>query len=367
MRMLLPRRGVLTAGAGLLVGCGADLKLSAGASYDDVLAAIDRTEFEIPQGSNHAPMTADALVASGQADRVASWVESYGRQLSFAASSGTVLSERSSALGVYARRFDWVSTFASELEQSSPRVVVSKAFSLLGPGLFAAGWHGLLRAAHAYRAVEREPTPATRRELANGLAFWAARFQELPGTPGASARSGLSITQALLEVPLVPSASRVSSGLISDQVGAVKSLTAFVTAVEAVDLRAQSSDDSLNALVKAAARLFVNVGGNDIVLLHAITGTSALRLLWPALDDDARRAAIGFAFRTVAAAYAVKAKGPQAFDPVASPTTSADALLEKGGARSDEHDIKLTEACVREFRAGGGEELLAAAEARLRP
>lgn len=364
--MPLTRRAVVAGGASLLTACGLDLKLAPGASYDEVLTAIDRTEFEIPQGSNHAPMTADALVASGRADRVASWVESYGRQLTSASSAGAVLTDRPAALGDYARRFDWVSTFAAELEQSSPRDVISKAFPLLGPGLFAAGWHGVLRAAHAFRAVEREDTPATRRELANGLAFWAARYQELPGTPGASARSGLTVTQALLEVPLVPSSARVSSGLISDQVAAVKSLSAFAPAIEAVDLRAQSSSDALNALVASAARLFVNVGGNDIVLLHAITGTSAVRLLWSALDDDARRAAIGFAFRTVAAAYAVKAKGPQAFDPVAAPSSSADALLEKGAARTDEHDIKLTEACVREFRAGTGDDVLSAAEARLR-
>ncbi len=351
----------------MLAGCGIDLKLSAQASYDEVLAAIDRTEPELGGGSNHAPMAADALAAGGRGDLVAPWVERYGARLQFASLTGAAidLAARPAALGDYSRRFDWVATFAAELQSSTPAQVFAQAWPLLGPGFFAAGWHGFLRAAHAFRAVQREDTPARRLELAHGLGFWAARHEVLPGAPGASPQSGLTVAQALAQVPLVPNASRVPNGLISEQVQAVKKLGAFAASVEAVDFAAHPPADALTELVAAAARLYVNDGSNDIVLLHGITGSAAVRLVWPALDEASQREALGYAFRAVAAAYAVKAKGPSAFDAVASPKHSADVLLERGLTREDEHDLKLAEACVRESRLGAPAEVLSAAERRL--
>ena len=51
----------------------------------------------------------------------------------------------------------------------------------LAPGLMAAATHGWLRTAHAVRGLGRRQTPERLAELARGLAYWAARYQEVPG------------------------------------------------------------------------------------------------------------------------------------------------------------------------------------------
>lgn len=366
---LLSRRHLLHSAALLgLGGCGLDLQLASSASYDDVLAAIDQTDFELGTGSNHAPMAADALVAGGRAERVADWVERYASRLKRVTTTGIAIApaDRAAALGVYERRFDWVATFVAELETRSPSEVLAQAWALLGQGYFAAGWHGFLRAAHAYRALTRQNSAARRLEFAHGLAFWAARFEALPGTAGASARTGFDVVSALRAVPLVPDHQRKPDGFIAEQVGVVRDLPSFAAAIDAVDLQAHDLETSLTDLAAAAARLYVNDGSNDIVLLHAVTGTSALKLVLATLEPTAQREALGVAFRAVAAAYAVKGHAASAFDAVPAATESADALLDRALARDDEHDIKLVEACVREARLGGPPEFLAAAQRRLR-
>lgn len=166
---MLSRRHVLHGAALLgLGGCGLDLQLASTASYDDVLTAIDRTDFEIGTGSNHAPMAADALVAGGRAERVADWVERYANRLQRVMTTGVAIApaERAGALGLYERRFDWVATFVAELETRSASEVFAQAWALLGQGYFAAG-----------------------------VAWVLARGARVPGTdstehPGATARIG---------------------------------------------------------------------------------------------------------------------------------------------------------------------------------
>ena len=48
-------------------------------------------------------------------------------------------------------------------------------------GLMAAATHGWLRTAHAVRSLTARETPERIAELARGLAYWAARYQEVPG------------------------------------------------------------------------------------------------------------------------------------------------------------------------------------------
>ena len=44
----------------------------------------------------------------------------------------------------------------------------------------AAAFHGVLRTGHATRALRQRETAARRNELAVGLGYWAARYEELP-------------------------------------------------------------------------------------------------------------------------------------------------------------------------------------------
>lgn len=364
--MKLDRRSVLVGGASLWgAGCSAplDLQLSPDASYDEVLEALLVTELEFGAFSNHGPMVADALVASGEPQRVATWVEQYGTSLLLRKPAGPLpLAERAAALGNFEQRAAWIATWEEAMRSLTPRELLVREWPTLGPGLVGALWHGLLRTAHAVRGLERADTDIRRRELAQGLGYWASRFQPLPGTPGARATAGLDVGQALARVPLVPVAERTRGGVVERQLDVLRDRADFIDAVEAVDLDAISVDGALTELVAAASRLFVNEGKHSILLLHAITGTSVLRLLLPWLDASMQRQAVGFAFQAVAGAHAIWSPSPAALDPIAPPTQSPEALFARAAQADDAHHIKLGEAGRRESPAGEHPDVLTALE-----
>ena len=48
-------------------------------------------------------------------------------------------------------------------------------------GICAAATHGVIRTGHAARSLEQRESPLRVRELAEGLGYWAATYEELPG------------------------------------------------------------------------------------------------------------------------------------------------------------------------------------------
>jgi hypothetical protein len=325
-----------------------DLKLSPNATYDEVLEALLKTELEFGEFSNHGPMVADALVASGKPERVASWVEQYGKDLLLRQPAAALPAEqRAAALGIWDRRAEWIAAYEEELLTIAPRELIAREWAKLGPGLVGALWHGVIRSGHAMRGLEREDNEVRRKELAQGLGYWAAKHQQLPGVPGARAVSGLDVTQALSAVPRVPEAERKTGVVVERELDVLEGRADFVDAVEAVDLDALPVEEALTQLVTAASRLFVNQGKRSIKLLHAITGTSVLRLIFPSLDAAQQRQAIGFAFQAVAAAHAAWS-GAKSWDAIAAPTRTMESLIAQAASSDDAHHIKLGEAARRE-------------------
>lgn len=339
-----------------------DLGLSASASYDEVLEALLKTELEFGNFTNHGPMVADALVASGKPERVAAWVEQYGKSLLLRQPAAALpADQRAAALGQFERRAEWIASYEEDLLTLSPREVVARDWAMLGSGLVAALWHGVIRAGHAARGLEREDNSIRRSELAHGLGYWAAKHQPLPGVPGARAVAGLDVTQALSAVPRVPEAERKTGVVVERELDVLQGRAEFVAAVEAVDLDALPLDEGFTQLIAAASRLFVNEGKRSIRLLHAITGTSVLRLLLPWLDSAQRRQALGFGFQAVAAAHAAWS-GAKSWDPLAAPTRAAQSLIDEAARSDDAHHIKLGEAAHRDSPAGEHPDLIKALE-----
>src|SRR5215831_14534171 len=83
------------------------------------------------------------------------------------------------ALGDYVRVADWIDFFTAELAEEPWADVVSRWLIRLGPGT-ALGLHGLVRVAHAVRALGRRDTLLRRRELAVALGYLAAVYETLP-------------------------------------------------------------------------------------------------------------------------------------------------------------------------------------------
>ncbi len=165
---------------------------------DEALERFALTDFEYAGGlANHGPMAAEALTVLGHGALTQGWVDVYAPRLA-ARKRGTPIaaSEQPEALGRPERLPDWAATFEAELAQLGWRELADVWLQRLLPGAFAGAGHGLLRVAHALRALAAEDTAPRRRELALGLAYWPGRLQRLPGLPGASPREGCGPQQA---------------------------------------------------------------------------------------------------------------------------------------------------------------------------
>ncbi|MCO4770789.1 MAG: hypothetical protein KDA24_12225 [Deltaproteobacteria bacterium] len=356
----LSRREILILlGAGL-VGCGVDLDLAPDATFDEVLDALHATAPLFDNGlANHGPMAAETLVELGLSDRVAAYIEDYASRLEWRGNDDLVTAaDRPASLGDTSRAEGWIAGYEAEVDGGvSALDLLRRDWAMLAPGLVGAGWHGLLRVAHAVRSLEREDTPSRHRELAHGLGLLGAAARPLPGTPESTPQ--LPPLAALAAVPVVSPASRVTSGYIVDRLAPVDDLEGFADAVNALDLEGVEATAAVSELCAAAARMYLDVGGRSIHLLHGVTGTSALRLLFGVLDEEARRLGLGYGFAALAALRAAHGADPTGESPPAG--TTETELRDAAAEASDEHAIKLIEAALREYAAAPNPELLAAA------
>jgi hypothetical protein len=240
--------------------------------------------------------------------------------------------------------------------------VVGEWVPRLLPGAVGAATHGLIRTGHALRGLGDADTQPRRLEVANGLAFWAASYEELPGPPLLIGHEG--VADALADMPYLPE-DAPSALLISDRVAAVAMIAdEFEQAVAslgwtgaAVDLLDQLATGGSVAYLRNAD------GGGAIGLLHAVTSPLACELVLPWLAEEDRDAALGYVWQAAAAlhvAYDIDRSSVVSTD---APTPAED-LVDRALASGDEHAIKLTEAALRSFgRSGAAVVLLAAADA----
>jgi len=338
------------------------------AVLDDALDALAGTGPEYdPYGlgfclSNHVPMVAETLCALGRPDAVLPAVEHYRRYLSPMPEPRTPITESTwrAALGKLDRVGDWWEFFSVELDDSSWVTVVDRWVATLAPGSYAV--HGLLRTAHAVRALGQSDTPARRNELAHALAYWAALFETLPESLHASSRLRPSEALTLLDQPDVED--RVNWMSFSEPIAAATSLPTFAYATDLVDLDCDPSDFLTDLTAAFAAALVTNAhtGTTSRGIVHGLTAGAATRLMLPHLSEETTRTALRYGWQVAAAFYAGLVVQPPAPDAVA-PLRTIDDLIDEAVACPDEHGVKVTEACLREYCITPNPVLLAAAHA----
>lgn len=341
---------------------------------DEALARLARTGPEWGGGlSNHGPMAAEALVALGRSEEVEPWLDGYLRRLDDRPGAGTPVDDATwrEALGVWGRVSDWEEYLHRQFAEAPWREVLNRWWPRLLPGIAAGATHGVIRTAHAARSLAAAEAagpaagggtvPATRTdELARGLAYWAARYFEVPSVHPAGT---LPPDRALAGVPTlhtpIPS-------LISDRVQEVAAAPGFVPAVAA--LRPPGDiDTALAGLTGTSARILLDHGrARHIAFIHAVTAPTAVRSILPLLPADLHRPSYEALWLTAAALYAGYRGDPGTGPlPVRPPVAPAD-LTDRAVANGDEHAIKLTEACLREWRQDADPVYLQAADATLR-
>ena len=342
-------------------------------------SALDETlEIMAPMGpdlsngfSNHAPMAIEAMCAMRRADAVMPWFERYRHALAPRRARVARLTDENwqAALGDSRRTEDWFEYFRNEFEERPWQSVLETWAARLAPGLMAAATHGVIRTGHAARAIAVEDTAARRRELADGLAYWAADYMPLPAERHAAASAMPS--DAIARVRMIPPELRSSQrGALTDAIAQLDSFAPFKDTLDAVDPTGDASV-FLSDLSATFTRVFL-ANAHDtyttIAFVHAVTGPSALRPMLPYMSDNAVHAALGYAWQAAAAMYSTfgtRADLSRIHIDEAK-AWNGDELFERAIACGDEHAIKFTEVCLREHALNPDPAFPAAADHAIR-
>lgn len=334
-------------------GASPDKPEARAALMDQALEMFARTGPEYGGGlANHGPMAAEALITLGRNDAVIPWVERYKRNLQDPPEARRSISSEDwrEALGNISRVGDWIAFFNHEMKEASWRLVLGQWLPRLAPGLVAAAAHGLIRTGHAARSLTERETEARRQELAQGLAYWAARYQLLPSAREARKSAGLKPSQAIKQVETLPAEQRGGRGLIADSLRRLDDFPPFAGVTDMVDPAGDPArfisdlTETFAAVYLANAQQF----GSVIAFIHAVTGPSAIRLLLPYVKPEETSNLLRYGWQMAAGLYAAFGRAPATSLPEGLEQSKED-LIDRAVATGDEHAIKFTEACLREY------------------
>jgi Questin oxidase-like len=318
---------------------------------DDALERLRHTGPEAADGApNHGPMAAEALVALGDDDDVPPWVDDYRRQLGPMPETLLPVTTQTwrDALGLHRRVGDWVVFFGLQLSAAPWPAVLTAWLPRLIPGAMAHGTHGLIRTAHAVRALEAAETPLRVEELAAALGYWAAYYQALPGVPHLT--GPYAIDQALEQIPRL---GRDYDWRVTppEFVRLLDTHPDFPRAVDALTAP-ETIAAALGTLTEVGARLYLTQASRyPLIFLHTVTGPVALRRLLPYLSPAMQHTAFAYVWQAVAAWTAAFASpAPMAVGPDDVPPVAASEIVAQSVATRDPHAIKFAEACLEEYR-----------------
>jgi hypothetical protein len=226
--------------------------------------------------------------------------------------------------------------------------------------MVGAALHGIIRAGQAVRSMGQDETPLRRNELAQGFAYWAARYYELPSA--AAVNGSLMPSSAARQLALMPPERRQNFGLITKGLLALKDEPDFPSVINAVDARGNASAFLSDLTRTFAGVLRSNAGdfGTAIAFVHSVTGPSAIRLLLPYVDDADAPELLRHGWQAAAALYTTFGVCPA--DESDGEAVEVDDLIDRAIATGDEHAIKFTEACLREHAVEPQSVFLAAAQ-----
>lgn len=316
------------------------------AMHDSALSSMAGIAPELRNGApNHAPMVIEALAALGRQQNVLPWLEHYRCRLAEGQQTSVVLDERQwpAARGRFDLLGEWQNLFRADLARSSWRELLGRWLPRLIPGSMAAGTHGVIRTAHAVRALRNEVTAARLDELAMALGYCAARYRTVGEAP--QLQGNLDLEAALRDLPLLePQIDR--RGPPPRIVRLLNERPEFTAAVNRL-APPRDISAALAALAEGGARLYLDgADRHPLVLLHAVTGPAAVHLLVADASPEVCRIAFSYVWQAVAA-WAAAFGGKLLRRTQEPPADSWGEIVADAIYLGDEHAIKLTEACLR--------------------
>lgn len=279
--------------------------------------------------SNHVSMGLYSLFALGGNDeRLVRFAQSERRRLEpWPETPGLVLGPQSwtTRLGQEQAFSAYQALFASEIARVGRERTLRAYLPGLMPGVAAGAFHALIRTAYGVRFDDD-------REVADGLAYWAAAFLPLgPLGPAGQEREPRAVLARMASEASLAEAT-LPKGFIFPRMRAAAAVPAFAPLASSL----REGEQTLTGIAAAVLELYVATG--DFTALHAVTATHAYRLLSPYLEPGAVR----HHFQAIAAAF-VSIGAPRLG---ASPSQAAPAWPEIVGRTLeslDAHDIKLVD------------------------
>lgn len=321
-------------------------------TFDAALDSLAAAGPELRNGlTNHAPMAIEALCALGRGDAVVPWLDKYRQgMLPWPAAHEQIDRPNwRAALSQLQRVADWRTFFENELKDASWREVLDRWAVRFAPAICASAAHGVIRVGHATRALAVAETPARLAELAAGLAYWAATYQELP-TDLSAQPAATRPREAILHVPLVPPEQRKFTGTIVGSLERLDDFAAFAPVIGLADLDGDAST-TISELTETFARVYL-ANAHDvlsaIVFIHGVTSATALRSLASHVREETARTALRYAWQAGCGLYTAFGYRPIPADEIEPPRESRETLIDMAVTNGDEHVIKFTEACLRE-------------------
>ncbi len=313
--------------------------------------------------SNHAPMVVEVLDRYGCGSSSGGWLDSYVESLEDQphAVAGADPADWRELLGDSSKLPEWLGMFAAEVRRGHWTEVLATWWPRLLPGSVASATHALIRTGHAVRALQRVETEPRVDELAQALAYWAARYQPLPGAR--APRGALSPGEAIERLPRAPASPENLGTRVLD----LAALSGWTEALEALRAPHQPGDvaGALDSLVDAAVTSYRFRGhGNPVMLVHAATAPAAFRAVLAVLPEDLWLPSYDTAWCLVAAVTSLYAPAEPDRHEVPSPPTAEEAI-ERALRNGDEHAIKFADAALGSHARGNETALAAAGRADL--
>jgi hypothetical protein len=332
----------------------------------------------VPGFATHWPMGAETMIRLGYPEVVHEWAQRYHvmrkhypRAESHAPIDARDPSSWKSARGSHDRVGDWQGLFERELSARPWREVLVEWWPRLMPGVAAGLTHGLIRTTHAVRSIAelgQAPTPLQLRELASGLAYWASKYREQPGQ--AALFGNERLPELLAAIPRLSADGKSSlrdRGLFV-HIPDIEGWPAAVSRLAApTDMQSALSDMTLSF---AQANL-VHSDQFPVPFLHAVTAPAALRIMLPHVPEAMHLPSFIAIWQVSAALLATFAPvhRPAEVSPTAPDqaraTLSTTELAQQAVEHGDEHVMKITEACTREYAIRPDDRYLLLAESML--
>lgn len=229
---------------------------------------------------------------------------------------------------------------------------LKKSLPHLLPGVSAAGFHGVIRTAHALQA--KHP-----RELAAALGYWAWRWQPLAKNSADGQLLPFDLWSQCLVEQAREEKLQKPDALIRDCMDEA-SLTPTYKALAGALAPASSLEKRIAQLASFSVSRYLE--SRNFTVLHMVTGARALRILLPSIDDSHQAQLL--VAQCFTAAYLAAGVGPvshiKAVDLQDWKSVMNDAMKS-----NNEHVIKMVYACRDEASVYGSGQYLTAANMAL--